>query len=71
MFTENDLNYIELFLASDIKLVRYQVKGMSNDQIHNLIHQMLKGMIFKLTTFLDKSKSKHSINTSDESSDKE
>jgi len=28
MFSENDLNYIELFLASDIKLVRYQVKGM-------------------------------------------
>jgi len=28
MFSENDLNYIELFLASDIKLVRYQVIGM-------------------------------------------
>lgn len=40
MFTENDLNYIELFLASDIKLVRYQVKGMVHDpaRAHNLIH---------------------------------
>ena len=40
MFTENDLNYIELFLASDIKLVRYQVKGMGNERekIHQVIH---------------------------------
>ena len=40
MLAENDLNYIELFLASDIKLVRYQVRGLTQDHvmIHNLIH---------------------------------
>ena len=31
MLKETDINYIELFLASDIKLVRYQVTGMERD----------------------------------------
>ena len=40
MLTENDLNYIELFLASDIKLTRYQVKSLVHDPVraHNMIY---------------------------------
>lgn len=40
MFIENDLDFIELFLAADMKLLQYQVKGMLNDQkrVHNLIN---------------------------------
>ena len=43
MFTENDVNYIEAFLASDIKLVRYQVYGVSHDpgMAHSLIFQAI------------------------------
>ena len=57
MLAENDLNYIELFLASDIKLVKYQVRGMTHDpvMIHNLIHQAISSMLFKLGAFIDKS----------------
>ena len=56
MFSEHDLNYIELFLASDIKLVRYQVNTMMQDpvRIHSLIHSAISGMIYKLNTFLEK-----------------
>ena len=40
MFVVDDLNYIELFLASEIKLIRYQAKGVAHDslRVHNLIH---------------------------------
>lgn len=54
MFNTNDLNYIELFLASDIKLIRYQAKGVEHDplRVHNLIHQAIESMLFKLSSFL-------------------
>ena len=56
LFTEHDLNYIELFLASDIKLARYQAKGLEQDptRVHNLIQQAINGMIYKLGNFLEK-----------------
>ena len=56
MFSEHDLNYIELFLASDIKLARYQVSTIMQDpvRIHSLIHSAIYGMIYKLNTFLEK-----------------
>ena len=56
MFSEHDLNYIELFLASDIKLARYQVSTIMQDpvRIHSLIHSAICGMIYKLNTFLEK-----------------
>ena len=56
LFTEHDLNYIELFLASDIKLARYQAKGLSQDptRAHHIIHQVINGMIQKLGNFLEK-----------------
>ena len=40
LFREEDLNYVELFIASDIKLVRYQTRTLTQDPlvIHNLIH---------------------------------
>ena len=56
MFTENDLNYIELFLSSDLKLIRYQAKGYEHDPVtvHNLIHQSVSSMLYKLSSFLEK-----------------
>ena len=56
MFTENDLNYIELFLSSDLKLIRYQAKGYEHDpvRVHNLIHQSVSSMLYKLSSFLEK-----------------
>ena len=50
MLKDNDINYIELFLASDIKLIRYQVRDIQHDQVqvHQLISQAISSMIFKL-----------------------
>ena len=63
MFTHDDLNYIELFLASDIKLVRYQVTGMLDEpkRVHNLIHQSVTSMIYKLNTFILDKGNKNSL----------
>ena len=57
MLQGDDINYIELFLASDVKLIRYQVRDIQHDQlqVHQIISQAISSMIFKLWAFLEKS----------------
>ena len=69
----NDINFIELFLASDIKLVRYQVSGMQHDpgQMHQLVSQAISSMIFKLRAFIEKSSQADTYLTNTQQYDKE